>query len=200
MSADRILAALIAGVGIAALSAQFAVTSGRLAQPDAALALWQMAGYFTVLTNLLVTGYFAAIALGRRIRPGGAGGPVLWIAMTGVTYRALLSGLWSPQGLAWWADQGLHSATPVLTILWWLRFAPPARPDAARTAGWLLWPLAYCAYALARGTATGFWAYPFLDPGIHGTPGVARNIAGMVAAFAVLAAFISAVDARRISR
>ena len=198
--AARCLAALTALVAMAALLAQFTVTAGLQVPPDAMAALCQMAGYFTVLTNVAVAAYFAAIALGWQIPPSSTGGPVLWIGMTGIIYHLLLSGLWAPQGLAWWADQGLHSATPLLTLVWWLAFAPPARPGGRQVAGWLLWPLAYCGYAMARGTVTGFWPYPFLDPARHGVAGVGLNIVGLMAAFAALAVLIALIDRRRFNR
>jgi hypothetical protein len=198
--AARSFAALTALVAPFALGALFVVTSGQQVPPNAGAALWRMAGYFTVLTNAMLPGHFAAVAVGWRIPPARIGGPVLWIGMTGIIYHMLLSGLWSPQGLAWWADQGLHSATPLLTVLWWLAFAPPDRPELARVAGWLLWPLAYCGCAVARGVATGFRPYRFLDPGLHGAIGVMPNITGLMAAFAALGALTAGTDRRRFSR
>ena len=200
MSAARSLALLIALVAAVAVAAQFLVAS-RLPELGSLIAvLWRMAGYFTILTNLAIFLHFAAVAAGGRMPPGRAGGLVLWIGMTGIVYHAVLSGLWAPQGLAWWADQGLHSATPLLTVLWWLAFAERTRPDLAQVARWLLWPLAYCGYVVARGAVTGFWPYPFLEPGLHGPLGVAANIASMMAAFAAVAMLIALIDRRRFNR
>ena len=200
MSAARSLAILIALVAGIALGAQFVVASRLPELAGTVAVLWRMAGYFTVLTNLAVFLQFTAVTFGGRMPPGRAGALVLCAGMTGIVYHAVLSGLWAPQGLAWWADQGLHSATPLLTVLWWLAFAPPTRPDGTQVAGWLLWPLAYCGYVVARGAVTGFWPYPFLDPGLHGPLGVAANIAGMMAAFAAVAMLIALIDRRRFSR
>lgn len=182
--------------GALALVGQYTVTVALPNVTGAADAIWRMAGYFTVLVNLLLVLHFAGLAAGRDPR-GRAGsvtaGLVLSIAVVGLVYHTLLSGLWSPTGRAWWADQGLHSVTPVLAILWWLVFAPKSGLGLGDLARWLILPLAYCLYAVARGAATGFWAYPFLDPTQHGTAGVALNIVAMVAVFAVLGAGLLAL-------
>jgi hypothetical protein len=52
----------------------------------------------------------------------------------------------------------------------------------------LAWPAAYAAYALLRGSLTGFWPYPFLDADALGWPEVMWNAAALVAAFAALGA------------
>ena len=200
MSGARRLAILIALVAGIALGAQFLVASRLPALAGTVAVLWRMAGYFTILTNPAIFLHFAAVALGGRMPPGRAGALVLWAGMVGIVYHAVLSGLWAPQGLAWWADQGLHSATPLLTVLWWLAFAPSTRQDWTPVAGWLLWPLAYCGYVVARGAVTGFWPYPFVDPALHGAVRVSLNIAALMPAFAVLAALIAVFDRYRFSR
>jgi hypothetical protein len=44
-------------------------------------------------------------------------------------------------------------------------------------------PVTYCAYALARGAADGWYAYHFLDPLTLSRGALAGNIAGLCAAF-----------------
>lgn len=182
--AARICAVLLAALALAALRLQFDVL--RPGQPAAAR-LWLMAGYFTVLTNALVAAHLLAVAMGWRIGGSRAAGVALSIAMVGAVYHLLLAGLHAPQGLAWWADQGLHTAVPVLTVAWWAAFAPKdiGAGDVPR---WLSWPVLYCAYAVTRGMTTGFWPYPFLDADTLGWPRTMLNIAGMLLAFAAGAA------------
>lgn len=150
-------------------------------------ALWRMAGFFTILTNLGVVALMAAIARGWRIGASWAAGLLVSILMVGLVYHAVLARLWAPQGLAWWADQGLHTAVPLATALWWLAFAPKG-VVWRDLAFWLIWPMLYCAYALGRGAMTGFWPYPFLNVEALGPGVVALNIAGLVIAFAALGA------------
>lgn len=197
-SLARPAAAIVAIVGALALIGQFTVTRALPNVTGAPDALWRMAGYFTVLVNLLLVLHFAGIAAGRDAGGRSASmiaGIVLSIIVVGAVYHTLLSGLWAPTGRAWWADQGLHSATPILATVWWLAFAPKSGLGLGDLARWLLLPLAYCLYAVTRGAATGFWAYPFLDPGIHGSAGVALNIVAMVAVFAGLGGGLLALAA-----
>jgi hypothetical protein len=110
-------------------------------------------------------------------------GLTLWIIIVAIVYHLLLARLWAPAGLAWWADQGLHSAVPVLVTLWWLQFAPKPGLRVGHAALWLAWPLLYTAYALVRGTLTGRYPYPFLDVTTIGYDGVALNGIGLTVAF-----------------
>lgn len=187
----RLSALALAIIGLAALRAQFDA-HGDGATVDI---LWRMAGFFTLLTNALLVVHLLAIANGWAIPARRAGGLLLSILMVGAIYHLLLAHLWNPQGVAWWTQQGLHSAMPLGYLVWWLAFAPKDlhRRDIAL---WLLWPLAYCVYALTRGALTGFWPYPFLDADSHGWLRVAANCAILTAAFLLLAAGILAVAHR----
>jgi hypothetical protein len=145
-----------------------------------------MAGYFTILTNLGVAAVMLAEVAGRRTSARLAGGLTLAILMVALIYHLLLAGLWRPTGLAWWADQGLHTAVPALVLIWWLGQAPK-RVGLRDLPLWLAWPSIYLAYALVRGLATGFWPYPFLDVGALGWARVAGIVAIITLAFAALA-------------
>src|SRR5687768_3613277 len=81
--------------------------------------------YFTILANLLVTAIavtamFSSVgAAGRFLAsPRVRGGVALYIGVTGIVYFTILRHLWQPQGAQWWADSGLHYATPVLYLSW----------------------------------------------------------------------------------
>lgn len=165
----------LAAVATAGLAAQFSVTHSLPATTGVMHSLWLMGGYFTVLTNALVAAHMLAIAFGWRISSRRAAGLVVAIGMVGVVYHLVLAGLWAPTGLAWWADQTMHSATPAFTLLWWLACAPK-QISRADLPFWLVWPLAYCGYALLRGSLTGFWAYPFLDFTVLGPVATALNL------------------------
>lgn len=169
-------------IAYAALAAQAVVTWRLTGQVWATL--WSLVGYFTVLTNLLVAvSYRLMMARGRTLSAGWLGGLTLWIALVGVVYHLLLARLWSPEGLGWWADQGLHSAVPVLTALWWALFAPKSGLTLRHPTLWLAWPLGFVAYALIRGGATGFYPYPFIDVAALGYAKVGLNAAGLALAF-----------------
>ncbi len=196
---DRVFAAMIAGVAAVAIAAQYVVAS---ANPDLAGpvgVVWRMLGYFTILTNLLVLGHFVAVAGGWRIGASRAGALMLWIVVVGAVYHLLLAGLWAPVGLGWWSDQGLHTAVPVLVTLWWATVAPTRGLTGQDALRWLGWPVGYCAYALVRGAATGFYPYPFLDVGTLGVQGVAVQVAMLAAAMLALGLLLVGV-ARLINR
>lgn len=182
---SRALATLTAATALAAIALQLPLAATAPGRPPDTAAWWWLAGYFTILTNGAVTLLMTATAFGARLSARLQGGLVLSILMVGLVYHALLASLWAPEGLAWWTDQMLHTATPVLTLAWWLGFGD--RTVKLRDLPvWLVWPALYAVYALTRGTVTGFWPYPFLDADTLGWPQVALNVAGMVLAFAAL--------------
>lgn len=178
------LSALVLGfVGLAALRGQYdlLIVEGLLPR------LWILAGFFTILTNALLTGHLLAIANGWRISGARAAGLLVSIVMVGVVYHLVLARLWAPVGVAWWVDQALHSAMPLGFLAWWLVFAPKGlhRKDLV---AWLVWPASYAVYALLRGGLSGVWAYPFLQADTLGWPRVAVNCAVLLLAFAGLGA------------
>lgn len=180
--AARLTAALLATVAVVAIVVQSTLI------PDGpgtiGGTIWVMAGYFTILTNLMVALSAGAMAArGRALSPGWLGGLTLWIAIVGVVYHTMLADLWNPEGLAWWADQGLHSAVPALTFLWWAGFAPKTGLGWRHAALWLSWPLIYVAYALIRAGFTGAYPYPFIDLNVLSLAAFAANVAGLSLGF-----------------
>ncbi len=188
----RPAAAFVAALAWAALLLQLLLTLRlSLANGNGLLhGAWLYFAYFTVLTNLLV----AVVASRGALSPDGGldapwrGGAVTAIALVGVGYHLLLRNLWNPQGAQWLADMLLHYATPLAALAWWLALPPRQRIDATAPLRWLLWPVAYAAYALARGAATGFYPYPFIDASILGITRALLNAMGLMLAF-VLAAY-----------
>ncbi|MES2666372.1 MAG: Pr6Pr family membrane protein [Pseudomonadota bacterium] len=191
----RVAAVVIFTTVMLSLRAQFDVSRGLMGDAPVPDTLWRMAGYFTILTNMLVAATMGAAALGLPVSARLAAGLVVWMGMTGLIYHALLSGLWAPHGMAWWADQGLHTAGPVLVLVWWGMFAPKGI-SLRDIPVWLAWPAAYGAYALIRGALTGFWAYPFLNADTAGWGTVAAGLAVMLAAFAAFGAGLVAAAKR----
>ncbi|MCC6000358.1 MAG: Pr6Pr family membrane protein [Pararhodobacter sp.] len=192
-------AALVVSVCAFGALAIRGVASLEQFEGDVGATLWQLAGFFTVLTNLLVAVHFMAIAAGWRVPGARVAGLVLWIGLVGLVYHLLLAHLWSPEGLSWWADQALHTLVPVLVALWWLAFVPFWSPDWRVVLIWLGWPLAYVAYAILRGALTGFWPYPFLDPGLHGVGEGGVNLLGLLLAFLLSGAAVAGLDRLRLA-
>ncbi len=181
----RISAFAVLALTLAALVAQYVVLPNPSGTLTVAQRLWLMAGYFTVLTNGLVAGHMCAVALGWRISASRSAGLLVSITVVGVIYHLVLSVLWNPVGLAWWANQGLHTAVPLAFVAWWLAFAEKSL--AVRCVPeWLIWPFIYGIYAVVRGTFTGFWPYPFMDVGKLGAVEVVMNFVVLMIGFAVL--------------
>ena len=187
-------AALVVSISTFGALAIRVIASLEEFEGDLGATLWHLAGFFTVLTNLLVAVHLMAIAAGWRVPGARVAGLVLWIGLVGIVYHLLLAHLWSPEGLAWWADQGLHTLVPVLVALWWLVFVPFWSPKWRVLLSWQVWPLAYVVYALLRGALTGFWPYPFLDLGLNGAWGVAANILGLQLSFVLSGAALALFD------
>ncbi|MDG9717362.1 Pr6Pr family membrane protein [Streptomyces sp. DH24] len=78
------------------------------------------------------------------------------------------------------AHHTLHTAIPLAALVDWLLLSPPGRLHLRQAAAWLLYPLAYLAFSLARGTlldpgTPARYLYPFLDVDQHGYKGVLGN-------------------------
>lgn len=159
--------------------------------------------YFTIQSNLIVLCGAIALAFdpdkdGRAWRVLRLDG-LLGIAVTGVVFAAFLSGLVEHQGAGAWANAGFHYFAPIWTLLGWLLFGPRRRIER-RTIAWAFaWPLAWLAYTLLHGAASGWYPYPFLDAGALGYPKVLANIAAILAFALALSAALMALD-RRLAR
>ncbi len=180
----RLLTIVIFAVSMAALAAQAVVSYRLTGAPSLPVLFWVMAAYFTVLVNLIVAVSFGVILVTGRIGSAGwHGGLLLWIGTVGLIYHAILAKIWQPQGLGWWADEGLHTATPLLVAVWWLGFAPKSPLTRWHPWRWAAVPLAYCIYALVRGQVAGIYPYPFIDLRVLGVGRTALNVVVLTAGF-----------------
>ncbi len=86
-----------------------------------------------------------------------------------------------------------HVWAPILIAVDWI-FAPGRYPLRIRAMWWaLIYPLAWVAFSIVRGSLTGWWPYPFLDPtGPNGVIGVVIYVIG-IAGFMAFNAFIAVV-------
>jgi hypothetical protein len=180
----RLSAGVIAGIAWTGLGIHFHMLYAGGA--SLASALWTLVGFFTVLTNLLVALFFSKLSASPVEHPKLLAGIALSIMLVGVVYALLLSGLVELTAGSAIANVLLHQLTPVLVPLFWLVFAPKGRLTWPDPLLWAAYPLAYLAYALARGAAEGHYAYPFID--------VARNgwLAVLLTSFAIAVCFVAA--------
>ena len=159
--------------------------------------------YFTILSNVLVVLVTStAVATTKAhaahffARGDVRGAVALYIGVTGAIYFTILRHLWQPQGAQWWADTGLHYATPLLYLAWWVLGASHGAVQWRDVARWLLFPLAYLLWSFARGAWVHEYPYPFIDVDALGWPSVLLNAAGVLLVFVALGAILVAVDRR----
>ncbi len=190
----RVARALLALLALAAVvydylrvSAQFGQTAGNYFS------------YFTIQSNL----FAAAVLLWGAVRPHGRealrallrGAAVLYLLVTGLVYALLLAHL--KASFVPWVDFILHRLAPVALAVDWLVDRPGRAITIRRAALWLVYPLAYLAYTLARGLVTGWYPYPFLNPGKSGGYGTVAAWSGALAAGIVALAGLVLLVGRR---
>jgi len=180
-------AALVAIICWAGLAIQFSATFAN--QHHVVPTLWVLLRFFTVITNLLVAVMMTLVAVGRKVSPFILGCITISILLVGVVYMTLLRGLVELSGGALLADLLLHKVSPVAMALWWLLFAQRKALKWNAPVQWALYPLAYFAYALARGHYDHKYPYPFMDVGKLGWTQTAINAGGIAMAF-IIAGFL----------
>ncbi|MDG4881299.1 Pr6Pr family membrane protein [Mesorhizobium sp. WSM4884] len=169
-------------IGLIALILQFAITIPASMAAGRSLlgSIVFYFSFFTILTNIAVvmvhasllspTGYawFPAFA-GRRIRTGVA----VAITLVFIVYTTMLARLWAPEGLFFLCDVLLHYVAPLVFVLWWLIAGADGSARWRDISWWMIYPLAYLAYALIRAPFAGEVPYPFLDVAKNGAVSVA---------------------------
>lgn len=153
-------------------------------------------GFFTIqssLMNVLVLGVGGVLALRRAAEPELLArvrmSTLAYAVITGAVYNVLLRNQPADGtfvGLDW-PNEVLHVWAPLLIVLDWL--LAPGRPALAWKRIWfaIIYPAAWLVYALVRGSLTGWWTYPFLNPA-DGWLMVFVYILGIAAAISAIAA------------
>jgi hypothetical protein len=188
----RFSAALVALAAWAGLAVQLQASIDLTGSAGAAA--WAMLRYFTVITNLIVALLFTGIALRGRASAFAIGGATMAILLVGIVFALLLNGLVELSGGALLADLLLHRATPVLAPLWWLAFMPKGGLGRRDPFLWMLYPLGYVAYALARAGLDGLYPYPFMDAGRIGWLQTGLNAVEVAAGFLVAGLALVGLD------
>ena len=117
-----------------------------------------------------------------------------YIAAVGIVYSLALRQIWDPPGAQLIADRLLHDALPALYLLFWGFLVEKGRVRSRDTLGWIIYPLAYVAYTLARGAVTSWYPYPFLDVTQLGYPRVLWHIVVLLCGFLGIGLVIVGID------
>lgn len=161
-------------------------------------------GYYTVLTNLLVAicltfilfthgkwhRYFSRFSVQTAI--------TVYILIVGLGYNVLLRHLYQMEGLQAIANEVQHVVVPALFTLYWIFCLPKQKLPWISFISWLLYPFLFLVMALLRGSADGFYPYPFLNVAESGLATVLKNAVGLMIVFIVVSLLFIAVSRRRI--
>jgi hypothetical protein len=150
--------------------------------------------YFSTQANILVAlSLTLAAARSSAIpllsRHSAQGALVVYIIVTGVTFELLLRP--RERELPWVADTIMHVAIPTLYVVYYgldrskgsLVWYDPLR--------WLIYPLIYLIYTMARGAADGRYPYPFINAGRIGYLMTLQNALAFLVLFALLGGVVT---------
>ncbi len=105
------------------------------------------------------------------------------MAVVGLVFVALLRNA-DPGALLPWVNVILHYLMPVVVVLDWICFPSIRRLKARHVFLVLAFPMVYLAYTVIRGSATGWYPYPFLNPAnVAGYQAVVVYAVGIAATF-----------------
>ena len=187
-----------ASTAIVAMTYQFATLNVR---PD--YAKGNFFSFFTIQSNIIgVTALFALVLVPRARRTalfdGARSAAVLYMAITGVVFALLLSGLQEDlQTTIPWVDFVVHKLMPVVLVADWLVDPPRHRLPRWTVLAWLSYPLAWFGYTLVRGEAVDWYPYPFVDVSRIGYDGVLGRSVVLVIGFAAAGAALLWLGNRR---
>ncbi|RVD59387.1 hypothetical protein EN828_10830 [Mesorhizobium sp. M2D.F.Ca.ET.185.01.1.1] len=195
------MAGLVIGLIGLVLQAAITIPAAMAAGRSLLSSIVFLFSFFTILTNIAAVmvhasllspaGYawFPAFA-SQRLRAGIA----VAITLVFVVYVTVLSKLWQPQGLFLLCDILLHYVTPFIFVTWWLIAGADGSTRWRDISWWMVYPLAYLAYALIRAPFAGEVPYPFLDVAKNGAASVAISASGVTALFIGLSVLAVLVD------
>lgn len=154
--------------------------------------------YFTNLSNILISVVFiiGAVRLIRgRTDPSASdvairGAATVYIAFVGIVFNTVLADT-DLGDLVPWVNLIVHTIIPIAGVLDWFLWAPKRKLPFTITFWWMIWPAVYSIFSIVRGAITGFYPYPFYNPGVQGGyGGVALWCLVLVVAFFVLAVLV----------
>jgi hypothetical protein len=160
--------------------------------------------FFTIQSNILGVGLLFLLVLvprGRRtpLFDAARSGIVLYMALVGVVFALLLSGLQEElQTTVPWVDFVVHKLMPVVLVVDWLLDPPRHRLPWWTVLAWLSFPFLWLSYTLARGEAEDWYPYPFVDVSKLGYDGVLARGVGLTAGFTLTGAAVLWLGNRRV--
>ena len=190
----RMFAFVISAIAWIGIAINLAVVSEGIGNP--LRAMWALLGYFTILTNLIIGCTFAVIAMRgpNTVNSRLLGGITISIMLVGVVFALLLSRTTDLTGATTITNVLHHKLTPVLVPVFWLLFVRKGALQWRDPVLWSLYPIGYLAYALARGTLEGRFAYGFIDYVSNGVNSVAVTVLLITGAFLLASNLLVLLD------
>lgn len=126
--------------------------------------------YFTILTNIMVALFFtdrifssSAKQFGIFSKKGILTALTTFILIVGLVYQIVLRGMWEPKGMQFIVDELLHTVIPLYVLGYWIVFSTKGKINFRDAGIWLLYPVVYLLFVLARGSFSNYYPYPFLN-------------------------------------
>ena len=146
--------------------------------------------FFTIQNNLLVAISTTCIALlgntpaGKFFnKPEVLSAIALYIFVVALVYNTVLRGISPLIGWGILTDTLLHVINPILfLIFWWLKRKHKVLHYKWAFV-WLLYPFAYLAYTLIRGSLVSWYPYPFINAANLGYDKILQNVFMMLLVF-----------------
>ncbi len=176
-------------LGVVAMAYQFAKLNGSETFSEG-----NFFSFFTIQSNIFAAVMLVMTALVRREERSKLfevlrGAATFYITITFVVFAVFLAGQQEDLDThVGFVNFVVHYLVPVVLLVDWF-LDPPRHALGWRVAAlWLIYPAAWFAYTLVRGSAVDWYPYPFVDVASHGYGRVLANGLAFTIAFAVAAA------------
>lgn len=163
--------------------------------------------YFTIQNNLIIAVALLLSALwlvrGKKskVLDGFRGFSTTFILVVGIGFAVLLAGEEGAVLTAMpWDNIVLHYIIPAAAAVDLLIDRPRTKLSFTASLLWLAYPVAYLIYTLARGAATGWYPYPFLNPATSSMEGLLAIVMELLILGAVLIWGVTALSGYRRSK
>lgn len=150
--------------------------------------------YFTIDSNVIAAVLLLVCAARSRSNHTQTldvlrGAAVVYMAVTGIVFTLLLSGTDVDTAIPW-VNTVVHELMPLVILADWLLGAPVERLSVRQGLLWLSFPLAWIVYTLIRGSISGLYPYPFLNPVNGGYASVAAYCVAVLVLMALVCAAV----------
>ena len=191
-------------LGLFALITQF-ILMMQNRETDVPETIIRFFGFFTILTNTLVTLFFISKVFKETrflsfLKGGSAFTAITtFILIVGLVYQTALRSVWDPKGLQMVVDELLHTIIPLFFLMYWFLYARLSDMELKSVIKWLVYPIGYLIFVFIQGAMTDFYPYPFLNVTEIGLSQSLINV-GLVTILTLVFMFLLTVSGKFIVR